>query len=149
MSLATRRALNSVHPWVADRVRYILDYADNFGPRYSMTSGVRTAPEQFELFRRPGTVAAQVGCSQHQYGLAVDVWFENPNWQNWYLASARNFGLTTIAADPVHVQAFPGQKFREYVAALGYCPDLRYHGPGGALGDRPGSNSFIRGVSSF
>jgi len=149
MSLSNRRVLNSVHPWVADRIRYILDYADNWNPRYSITSGVRTAPEQFELYRTPGLLAAQVGCSQHQYGFATDVSFEDPNWQNWYLASARNFGLITVAGDDVHVQAFLGSTFREVVADLGYCPDRRYHGPGGVWGDRTGSNSFRRGVARF
>ncbi len=125
MSLA-RRELNGVHPWVAARIDYILDYADQWGPNYSITSGVRTAQEQWELFSRPNTIAAEVGCSQHQYGFAVDVWFEDPAWQQWYLSSARNFGLTTIPGDPVHIQAIPGRTFRQWTSAAGACPDPRY-----------------------
>jgi len=127
MSLSSRAPLGGVHPWLAERIRFILDYADNWGPAYTITSGVRTANEQFFLFNTPGVVAAQVGCSQHQYGLAVDVYFEDPGWQQWYLSSTRNFGMTTLTEDPVHVQVFPGQTFREWVAAAGYCPDTRYH----------------------
>lgn len=126
MSLSLRRQLNNVHPWVADRVRYILDYADHWGPAYSITSGVRTAQDQWDLFDRPNSRAVQVGCSQHQYGLAIDVWFEDPAWQQWYLSSARNFGLTTLPFDPVHVQAVPGGHFREAAQSYGLCPDPRY-----------------------
>jgi len=126
MSLTTRRALNSVHPWVSDRIRYILDYADNWRPVYSITSGLRTAQEQWALVQNRNVIAARVGCSQHQYGLAADVKFERDDWQSWYLDSARRLGLSTVSGDPVHVQAYPGTPFRSYVESQGWCPDTSF-----------------------
>ncbi len=126
MSLATRQALNSVHPYLGDRIRYILEYADNWSPHYHITSGLRTPEEQYRLFIEPNSLAAQVGCSQHQYGLAADVWFEDPSWQEWYLDSARRLGLVTVRGDPVHVQAVPGTNFRWMASSAGLCPDDRY-----------------------
>jgi len=126
MSLSIRNRLMSLHPYVSSRVEYILAYASQYDPVVSITSTVRTAQEQSALFNRVNSLAAPVGCSQHQYGLAVDVLFEDPRWQEWYLASARNFGLTTVSGDPVHVQAVPGSVFKSYVSSLGLCPDPNY-----------------------
>lgn len=127
MSLHTRARLGFLHPWVADRIRYILDYADNWNPTYSITSGYRTAQEQWALYQDPNSPAARVGCSQHQYGLAADVKFERQDWQNWYLDSARRLGLSTVSGDPVHVQAIPGVTFAQLSRAEGLCPDVYYH----------------------
>jgi len=126
MSLSIRNRLMGLHPYVSARVEYILEYASRWGPEVSITSTVRTAREQWDLLNRVNSIAAPVGCSQHQYGLAVDVSFQDPNWQNWYLASARNFGLTTVTGDPVHVQAVPGAVFGEFVRSIGLCPDPKY-----------------------
>jgi len=128
MSLSRRRALNSVHPYVADRIRYILDYADNWSPTYMVTSGFRTPEQQYQLFIKARYTAAQVGCSQHQYGFAADVKFERDDWQNWYLDSARRMGLFTVRGDPVHAQAIPGADFRFAASSAGLCPDDRYRG---------------------
>lgn len=154
MSLSTRRLLNQVHPWVATRVRYILDYADNWNPRYSVTSGFRTAPEQWSLVQNPNVTAARVGCSQHQYGLAVDVKFDRADWQRWYQDSARRLGLSTVSGDPVHVQAFPGAEFRRWSGAQGYCPDPSYPAqfepwpvrPRGYIDQRCGVGTFATSV---
>lgn len=126
MSLATSRVLNSVHPYVADRVRYILRYASQWNPKFTVTSGYRSAAEQWALVTDRNVTAARVGCSQHQYGLAVDVKFERDDWQRWYLDSARRLGLSTVSGDPVHVQAYPGTSFRNYVEGQGWCPDPSY-----------------------
>jgi len=127
MSFLSRPALNGVHPWVAGRVAYILEYADRWGPRYSVTSGVRSAQKQYDLYLSPGNTAVPPGCSQHQYGVAVDVWWQDPAWNNWYLQSARNFGLTTVRGDPLHVQAYPGVSFRNWSQRSGFCPDSRFN----------------------
>ena len=138
MSLSIRNRLIGLHPFVSSRVEYILNWASQYGPEVSITSTVRTAQEQWRLFNSPNSLAAQVGCSQHQYGLAADVSFQDSAWQNWYLASARNFGLTTISGDPVHVQAVPGAQFREIAGRAGLCPDPRY-----PLENRFDSRAFI------
>lgn len=122
MSISTRHLLNTIHPWIGERVRYILDYADQWAPTYSVTSGFRTLQEQWELAQSPNYRAAAPGCSQHNWGLAVDVKFERDDWQQWYLASARNFGLTSVSGDPVHLQAVPGAEFRRWAQSQRLCP---------------------------
>jgi len=123
MGLGWRGRLAEVHPFVGDRIRFILDYAERFGPQFTVTSVVRTAGQQNALFEADPNTAVRAGCSQHQYGLAADVKFNSNSWQNWYLQSARNFGLTTVPGDPVHVQGFPGSAFREWSSGQGLCPD--------------------------
>lgn len=123
MSLSLRSKLIGTHPYFAWATEYILDVADRYGGRYSVTSVIRTAQRQWELHNRPNSNAVRPGCSQHQYGMAADVQFSNSAWQEWYLASARNFGLTTVRGDDVHTQLFPGAQFREWTTAQGLCPD--------------------------
>lgn len=121
-----------VHPYVAERVRYILSFADEAGANYWITSGDRSHMEQACLYdtedRWP---VARPGCSQHEYGLAMDVVMQDGRWQDWFLQSARNVGLVTVAGDRVHVQAIPGGQFIEILAPFGVCPD-RSLMPGGA-----------------
>jgi len=115
--------LGGLQPYVRDRVSYVLRVADFYGGRYSVTSGFRSKSQQQALIDQ-GKTGTQPGCSQHQYGLAVDVKFSNNAWQEWYLSGARWTGLITVAGDPVHVQAFPGNQFAAYVKQLGLClPD--------------------------
>jgi len=68
-----------------------------------------------------GKTQTYPGCSQHQYGMAVDVQFSDNLWQEWYLSAARWLGLVTVSGDPVHVQTFPGKNFREVTEAMGLC----------------------------
>lgn len=120
---------SGVHPFVADRVRYLLDIADRHGGRYQVTSGVRTGQKQWELYAQnawSGTPTAEPGCSQHQYGLAMDVQFTRDIWQKWFIRNGVNVGLTSVRGDPVHLQAIPGGQFRAAVEPLNICPDPRY-----------------------
>jgi len=126
MSLSTRSQLAATHPYFAWAVDYILSYAANNGGEFTITSIQRSAQQQWDLYARVNTTAVRPGCSQHQYGAAVDVKFKLPNWQNWYLSSVRNFGLSTVVGDPVHVQLIPGTRFREWSTSQGFCPDPRY-----------------------
>jgi len=112
-----------VHPWVQERVRAILDIADRYGGRYTVTSGVRTKAAQQTLYfdRKTNTPP---GCSQHEYGLAMDVQFQAPlqaAWQDYYQQGARYLGLTTVPGDDVHVQAFPGSFFRNWAVDARVC----------------------------
>jgi len=117
----------NVNPYVANRVSRILDVADRYGGRYTVTSGYRNIWQQWQLRSDPrGLPVADPGCSQHQYGLAMDVKFDDPWWQNWYLRAARTLGLITIKDDPVHVQAFDGSNFRRAVSEMGLCPHPDY-----------------------
>jgi len=123
MSLALRSQLAGTNPYFRWAVEYILDYAGRAGAHFHITSVNRTAQQQWDLWTAPNSLAVQPGCSQHQYGAAVDVWFERSDWQRWWGASARNFGLTTVRGDPVHAQLVPGADFREWSTSQGLCPD--------------------------
>jgi len=123
VSLSLRSQLAGTNPYFAWAVEYILEYAQNAGAHFHITSVNRTAQQQFELYRKANSLAVRPGCSQHEYGAAVDVWFERAAWQRWWGASARNFGLTTVSGDPVHAQLVPGAEFREWTTRQGFCPD--------------------------
>ncbi len=114
---------SGVHPYVTARVRRILDVADHWGGRYTVTSGVRPPAEQREIWlRRRGVGVARPGCSQHQYGLAMDVHFEDQRWQDWFRASARQLGLSTVTSSRPHVQAVPGSTWSNYASSQWWCP---------------------------
>jgi len=92
-----------------------------------VTSGVRSLQQQQNIYNdgnHPG--AARPGCSQHQYGFAMDVAFSDPRWQEWYLAAAQSLGLVTVPGDRVHVQTWPGSVFRPFVVDQGVCPHPEY-----------------------
>jgi len=126
MSLSLRSRLSGLNPYFGWAVEYILTYAQRSGANFSITSVNRTAQEQWALFDSPNSLAVLPGCSQHQYGAAVDVVFSRQDWQRWWLASARNFGLTTVIGDLWHAQLVPGARFREWSRSQGLCPDPRY-----------------------
>jgi len=115
--------LNGVHPYVSDRVRRILAIADQYRAEYTVTSGERTAGQQQRLYFDHKTNTPP-GCSQHQYGLAVDVKFTGKHeawWQDYYRRAARHLGLVIVENDPVHVQAIPGSTFRQLAVAARVC----------------------------
>lgn len=116
-----------VHPYVADRVRFLLRIADRYGGQYQVLSGQRTLDKQWELLNtvkdRP---VAFPGCSQHNYGLAMDVRFRDPRWQRFFQEAARAIGLVTVAGDPNHVQAIPGNVFRRETELRNLCPSPGY-----------------------
>jgi len=125
-----------VHPYVADRVRWILGIADQYGGKYTVLSGVRTNSKQFELWKDQygtGRVAAAPGCSQHNYGFAMDVHFPDPAWSNWFGQVASQIGLMEVAGDPGHVQVWPGWKFMEILQPYAVCPDRKYTAAMGAF----------------
>lgn len=145
MSLSLRNQLAGLHPYVSWSLEYILTYAQQAGAQFSILSTNRTPSEQHALFQRNPSRAARAGCSQHQYGLAADVQFARSDWQDWYLASVRNFGLTTVEGDRPHVQAIPGAVFREWAQSQGLCPDPRF--PHGHIEARCGVGTGATSVS--
>jgi len=140
--------LGSLHPYVRDRLGYILAVADWYGGNYEVTSGFRTEAEQRDLIRQGKTTTAP-GCSQHQYGLAADVKFANDIWQEWYLAAARQLGLVTVSNDPVHIQTFPGADFREWAVGRRFCiPERSFPHPDGQVVTNPdGSRQWVWNTS--
>jgi len=138
MSLQASRILSGLHPWLAARVRWLGEVATLYGSGQTLISGTRTITEQGRLYDFQGNrPAAYPGCSQHQYGFAVDatylpivqitskgkpfIWTpaETTSAMN---NAARHVGLTVVANDDGHYQVFPGIQFREYIVAVGLCP---------------------------
>lgn len=118
-----------IHPFVRDRVRYLLRLADRYGGDHRVTSGKRSQAKQWKLYNESRNVpAAFPGCSQHEYGLAIDVQFRDSRWQTWYLDSARRIGLTTVPNDPYHVQALPASVIRPILEGAGRCPSADFVG---------------------
>jgi len=137
MGLRESRIINSVHPWLGARLRWLQEVAQIVGGSQSLISGVRTRREQRELFEtvfdRP---VAAPGCSQHNYGFAADaVWgritqisskgraklFTLQESQQFMESAARHAQLTLVAGDPGHVQMYPGSEFRAWAVDRGLC----------------------------
>jgi len=139
MSLSESRALTNVHPALAERIRIMGDYLAALGGVQIYLSGFRTREEQARLFFRAGIrPVAAPGCSQHQYGYAVDVAWGllreqspighlSPTQINAGMSEiGRRLGLTTVERDPGHFQIFPGAAFKNWAVASGFCnPNAR------------------------
>lgn len=134
VGLKESRVLAGVHPWLAERVRFLGDIIEHFRGVQIYLSGFRTEQEQERLFRRSGRrPVAAPGCSQHQYGYAVDVaWgaiFEESALGDLNTAElaeqmsawGRQLGLITVRGDPGHFQVFPGSEFRTWAVASEFC----------------------------
>lgn len=134
MSLKESRALNGVDPWLAVRVRFLGQVIEAWGGVQIYLSGVRTDAEQSRLFDREGPrPVAAPGCSQHQYGYAVDVaWallrefsplghFSPKEINELMMDIGRRIGLVTVERDPGHFQIFPGSEFKPWAVAAGFC----------------------------
>lgn len=138
MSLKESRVLGSVHPWLAVRVKWLGDVIAAWGGVQIYLSGFRTEAEQISLMRslavkfsrRP---VAGPGCSQHQYGYAVDVAWGllreesaigefSPKEINDLMGNlGKSIGLVTVRLDPGHFQIFPGAEFKPWAIGSGFC----------------------------
>lgn len=137
MGLRESRILNSVHPWLATRLRWLGEVAKIIGSGQSLISGNRTLEKQRQLYFDPRTrPAAFPGCSQHNYGFAADaVWlpaaqisskgrlrvFSSQETFATMESAARSVHLTTVSGDPGHVQMYPGSQFRSWAVGRGLC----------------------------
>jgi len=111
------------------------------GSNQTPFSGTRTPEEQLKLYETisTGRPVAYPGCSQHNYGFAVDVtWdliaqvsskgrakvFTREETNNFMNMAARHVSLTLVAKDDGHFQIYPGIQFKEWAVASGFCnPD--------------------------
>lgn len=140
MSLRESQALTGVHPWLAERIRFLGQVIDIWGGRQVYISGFRTKAEQKRLFDSTTTrPVASPGCSQHEYGYAVDVlWLPIFNFADNIQLSpretnramqdlGRDLGLITVERDTGHFQVFPGSEFRDWAVRSGFCePRVRF-----------------------
>jgi hypothetical protein len=68
-------------------------------------NGWRSNAQQSALFRQKPKLAAKPGQSNHEFGLALDITFENAATRRWVHANARRFGLWfPMDYEPWHVQ---------------------------------------------
>jgi len=134
MSLKESQALTNVHPALAERMRFMRQVIDFWGGGQIYLSGFRSIEQQEQLFNRDTQrPTAAPGCSQHQYGFAVDVIW-NPIFdfgRNIAIHGkelvevmsnlGRQLGLTVVANDPGHFQVFPGAQFKAWAVASDFC----------------------------
>lgn len=137
MGLRESRIINSVHPWLGERLKWLQEVAVAIGSGQTLISGNRTREEQTVLWEGAGTrPVAAPGCSQHQYGFAADAtWipaarisgggklkvFSTAETFASMESAARFVNLTTVSGDPGHLQMYPGSQFRQWSVSLGLC----------------------------
>ena len=134
MSISSSRVLNGLHPWLAERVKFLGDVIEFYGGVQIYLSGTRTRSEQQRLYDTVlGRPVAAPGCSQHQYGYAADVaWgalleqsalggFSPRELAEAMTNLGRQVGLVVVRGDPGHFQIFPGSEFRTWAVASGFC----------------------------
>lgn len=124
-------------------------------------SGFRTEAEQIRLMRSLAQVfsnrpVAGPGCSQHQYGYAVDVAWGlereasalghfSPKEINALMSDlGRSIGLVTVERDPGHFQIFPGSEFRSWSVSSGFCDPVETARLQQQFAERAGSLFDIR-----
>jgi len=140
VGLRQSRILQEIHPWLRVRVEWLAEVARIIGSGQTLISGTRTRDEQQILFDLPlNRPVAAPGCSQHQYGFAVDATYlpsffvtskgrpqTNPQLEtNTFMQdAAHHVNLTTVANDPGHLQVYPGGQFRDWAIGQGLCTPL-------------------------
>lgn len=137
MGLRESRIINTVHPWLGARLKWLEDVARVVGSVQSLISGNRTREEQLGFYNaQSNRPAAFPGCSQHQYGFAADANYlpislvsskgrpavsTAKQTTAFFNSAARHVGLTVVANDDGHYQVFNGSEFKAAVVSLGLC----------------------------
>ena len=132
-------------PYIKEAITWIQSVVEHWGGTSYIFSGRRTRAEQQDLwddcFRRrerptkfpippcPYPVATP-GCSQHEYGFAVDAGFfgppsglmTTPDWTAYAQDLAKVYwGLSTVAGDPNHFAMYPTADFLPWAKSTGQC----------------------------
>ena len=103
--------LSGLHPEVAQRAQWALEWARFYGVPVQLTSGFRTRAEQQRLYNawisgRNRFPANRPGTSSHEFGLAFDAWVP-PHEEAWFTALREWLGFRVPAGDVVHAEV-PG-----------------------------------------
>jgi len=138
--------LRGVSPYIRDAINWITKIVEINGGSATYYSGRRSLREQQELWdfcekRKPSVTrfprvpcpfpVATPGCSQHEYGFAVDAGFFSPanrlgltsSWNDLAQDLGRQYwGLSTVANDPNHFQMYPITTFLPWARETGQCP---------------------------
>ena len=137
MNLAMRGQLN---PWLVERIQWIEDMVDYYGGSAIYLSGFRTWREQADLYSkrwRSSRPVARPGCSQHQFGMAVDVAFgarfpdavDIGTFERFARDLAVHVDLVTVSNDPGHFQVWPAWEFIQMARQAGFCPSANTRNP--------------------
>ncbi len=167
-------ALRGVHPYLQEAIGWITGLVESWGGSASYYSGYRSNADQRELYdfcrSRETSVTkfpqvpcpypvAVPGCSQHEYGFAVDAGFFGPfpypKWNDSAQALAKEYwGLSTVAGDPNHFAMYPSNQWVPWVREFGDCrpePRLSYalwpgSRPPGRIDSYCGIGTFATGL---
>ncbi len=138
MGLREDQIINSVHPYLGVRLRWLSDVALAVGSRMTAFSGNRSLDKQSELYHKGsgGRPVAFPGCSQHNYGWAADVGFDlirqitskgrgktftpAETWQ-FFNSAARHVGLWLVSGDNGHYQIYNNLEFKNWAVIRGSC----------------------------
>lgn len=109
----------------------------------SIGSGWRSHEQQTRLHAQKPNLAAAPGKSNHEFGLAIDLSFQNEATRRWVHANARRFGLWfPMDYEPWHIQLLgvdrhnvrnPGGMLGGGRDAFSMAPDGRFANPYDAL----------------
>ena len=117
-----------MHPMMLDGYIAMRDgVQDRTGIRIYVASDYRTSEEQKELYEASGNdIAAAVGCSEHEAGLALDVYAPYFDGED-FLRSRAGRRVNRVCADYGYIIRYP--KGKESVTGIDYEPwHLRYVG---------------------
>jgi hypothetical protein len=124
-----------------------------------LISGWRSHETQAQLHAQKPGLAAEPGHSNHEFGLAIDMSFENAATRNWVHQNAARFGLWfPMDYEPWHVQLIGvdrhnvggiGQPVGGGRNAFSLSPDGRFVNPYDALSGRMGMEDNTDPVTQF
>lgn len=138
-------SLRGVNPYLKEAIGWIQQVVDAYGGSSILFSGFRTKREQQAIWddcqsrgritklpfpQLPCGPVAQPGCSQHQYGFAVDAGFFGPatgvgtfpDWTGYAQDLGKHYwGLHQVSGDPGHFQMYTATEFLPWVRTQGEC----------------------------
>jgi len=138
-------ALRGVDPYLQEAIGWIGSVIESWGGIEYIFSGRRTRQDQQDIwqdcFDRNRTLTkspfppcpypvATPGCSQHEYGFAVDAGYSGPpsglmttpDWTGYAQVLARDYwGMSTVAGDPYHFAMYPTSQFLPWAKETGQC----------------------------
>jgi hypothetical protein len=125
----------------------------------SLSSGWRSHDHQAQLYKQKGPkLAARPGHSNHEFGLAIDLSFENAATRRWVHANAQRFGLWfPMDYEPWHAQligidrhnASGGRQLGGGREAFADMPDGRFQNPYDALAGMMGQEDPYDPMTQF
>ncbi len=110
MTISGRAKLETLSPYFAPHVQWLLDYADSQGVNVSVLSAYRTLEDQKRAAaqaKAAGRPSAAPGRSAHNYGLAVDLMggdHSSSEQHEWLMQVGRAMGFYFYPNDRPHFE---------------------------------------------